>query len=60
MAVYDGCWIYKGLEVTCWMDPNRYRVMIWKDTPRPVLVKRMHGKDRKQLLLRAKTWLDKQ
>lgn len=65
MAMYGGAWIYKDLEIMLMIDPNRYRVTIWERSKRhpeirSVKVKRLHDKDRKHILKRAREWIDKE
>lgn len=65
MAVLDGWWVVNDLDIQLWLDPKRYRVMIWKKAKpssdfRSQLVRRMHDKDRKRILQRANEFIKEQ
>jgi hypothetical protein len=64
MAIYNGGFTYKDVQVKFWLDPNRHRVIIWgRSSQYPEIfskkLKRFHGKDRVSLKKRAIEWIDK-
>lgn len=64
MAIFDGIWTHKGLEIQRWMDPKRYRVKISGRSPRhPEIfsagLKTLHDADPRRGVVRALAWIDK-
>lgn len=63
MAVICGSYLYKDYEVLLLLDPNRWRVTIWKRLPGAVYhtikARRMHDKDKERILRRAEEWINK-
>jgi len=64
MAVYLSGVYYKGFLVSYWLDPNRYRAMVWARNPRSgiysIRKRRFHDKNEQRLVQRVTTWINTQ
>lgn len=63
MAIFSGNWIYKGYVVLLMIDPNRYRVTIWKKKyeqgEHTEHVKTLWSKDRDKLMKRTEKYIER-